>query len=63
LSFLLAFSVFLAGCVVEPGHEGYYGDDGGYYQEPREGYYDRDHHRYWHDHHWHRCDRDDPHCR
>ena len=29
--------------------------------ETREGYWDRDHHRYWHDHGWHDCD--DAHCR
>jgi hypothetical protein len=28
--------------------------------ETREGYWDRDHHRYWHDHGWHDCD--DAHC-
>jgi len=28
--------------------------------EPREGYYDRDHHRYYHEHTWHECgDRDE----
>jgi hypothetical protein len=39
----------LSGCVVEP----------------REGYYDRDHHRYYHEHRWRECgDRDwDDHCR
>ena len=60
LSGLLALSGLLGGCVVEP-HHGDHGR-GGYYGEPQEGYYDRDHHRYWHDHRWHRCDRDDPHC-
>ncbi len=33
---------------------------------PREGYYDRDHHRWWHEHAWRECgdrgDRDE-HCR
>lgn len=23
--------------------------------EPREGYYDRDHHRWYHEHAWHEC--------
>ena len=36
-SFLLALFSLVLGCVVEP----------------REGYYDRDHHRYYHDHTWH----------
>jgi hypothetical protein len=31
--------------------------------EPREGFYDRDHHRYYHDHHWHDCVEHDEHCR
>lgn len=33
--------------------------------EPHEGYYDRDHHRWYHEHEWRECgdhDRDD-HCR
>jgi len=32
---------------------------------PHEGYYDRPHHRWYHDHAWHDCgDRDrDDHCR
>ncbi|HUN76960.1 MAG TPA: hypothetical protein VMU40_20795 [Steroidobacteraceae bacterium] len=40
-------SMFLSGCVV------------GY----RDGYYDREHHRYWHDHAWVGCVDADPHCR
>jgi hypothetical protein len=31
--------------------------------EPREYYYDRDHHRYYHDHVWHECVEQDPYCR
>jgi hypothetical protein len=34
--------------------------------EPREGFYDRDHHRWYHEHAWRECgDRDhrDEHCR
>jgi hypothetical protein len=30
---------------------------------PREGYYDRDHHRYYHEHAWHDCGDHDDHCR
>ncbi|MGH8232727.1 MAG: hypothetical protein ACREPU_00815 [Rhodanobacteraceae bacterium] len=30
---------------------------------PREGYYDRAHHRYYHDHDWHHCVKQDIHCR
>jgi len=31
---------------------------------PREGYYDHDHHRYYHEHAWHECGGPDEHyCR
>jgi hypothetical protein len=44
---LLGLIGFVMGCIVEP----------------REGYYDHDHHRYYRDHTWHECrDRDD-YCR
>jgi hypothetical protein len=29
----------------------------------REGYYDRDHHRYYHERGWHECVEHDAHCR
>jgi hypothetical protein len=41
----------LSGCVVAT--------PGGY----REGYYDRDHHRYYHEREWHDCGEHDDHCR
>ena len=31
--------------------------------EPREGYYDNSHHRYYHEHTWHECVGGDPYCR
>jgi hypothetical protein len=31
--------------------------------EPRNGYYDRDHHRYYHEHVWIDCSEHDEHCR
>jgi hypothetical protein len=31
--------------------------------EPRNGYYDRDHHRYYHERSWHDCREHDEHCR
>ena len=31
--------------------------------EPREGYYDRPHHRYYHERGWHECGPDDHYCR
>ena len=43
----LIFVAFTSGCVVEP----------------HEGYYDRDHHRYWHENGWHDCGERDDHCR
>ena len=47
-SVLISLISVLAGCIIAPDHG------------PREGYYDRPHHRYYHDHGWHDChDRDD----
>jgi hypothetical protein len=46
-SFLLSFVAIAFGCVVA---------------EPREGYWDRDHHRYYHEHAWHECGDRDEHC-
>ena len=31
--------------------------------EPHEGYYDRDHHRWYHEHGWRDCGERDEHCR
>lgn len=30
--------------------------------EPREGYFDHDHHRWWHEHQWRDCGDHDEHC-
>jgi hypothetical protein len=30
--------------------------------EPNEGYYDRDHHRWYHEHQWRDCGEHDEHC-
>ena len=49
-SVLLELIVLTCGCIVVP-HEGYY-----------EGYYDRDHQRYYHDHAWRECAEHDEHC-
>ena len=47
---LLGLIMLTAGCVVAP--------------PPHEGYYDRDHHRYYHDHAWHDCgDHGEDYCR
>ena len=45
---LLGLAVLSAGCVVAA---------------PNEGYYDRDHHRYYHEHVWVTCVDNDNHCR
>jgi hypothetical protein len=43
---LLASTLLASGCVVEP----------------REGFYDRDHHRWYHEHGWRDCGEHDEHC-
>jgi hypothetical protein len=48
---LTAAAAMFSGCIIAP-HDGY-----------REGYYDRDNHRYYHDHGWHDCGDHDDHCR
>ncbi len=45
---LAALVAFASGCVVA---------------EPREGFYDHDHHRYYGGHGWHECGERDDHCR
>ncbi|HEY7930497.1 MAG TPA: hypothetical protein VID71_10805 [Steroidobacteraceae bacterium] len=45
---LYALTSVLAGCIVA---------------QPREGYYDRPHHRYYHEHTWVVCGPGDRHCR
>jgi hypothetical protein len=47
-SILLALAIFASGCIVA---------------EPREGYYDRDHGRYYHEHGWHDCGEHKDSCR
>ena len=49
----------LTGCVV---HDRETVHDGGYAKGYEEGYYDRDHHRYWHESAWHDCVEHDEHC-
>jgi len=46
ISVLLALMAFMSACVIAP----------------REGYYDRDHHRYYHQNAWHGCGQNDQHC-
>ncbi|HEV2701038.1 MAG TPA: hypothetical protein VGV09_05380 [Steroidobacteraceae bacterium] len=47
-SIFVGLAVLMAGCVVAT---------------PSEGYYDRGHHRYWHEHVWVACGDRDDHCR
>jgi hypothetical protein len=47
-SFMLGMFAMAAGCVVA---------------EPREGYWDHDHHRWYHEHAWVDCGPGDVHCR
>ena len=44
---MVTTSLLASGCVVEP----------------REGFYDRDHHRWWHEHAWRECGEGEEHCR
>lgn len=44
---LLGLSLLVSACVIEP----------------REGFYDRDHHRWYHEHGWRDCGDRDEHCR
>ncbi len=53
---MLAPAFMLSGCVVDREHT----VDREY--EPTEGYYDREHHRWYHEHAWVVCDDRDPHC-
>ena len=46
LFLLFGMSLLASGCVVEP----------------REGYYDREHHRWYHEHVWRDCVDRDAHC-
>lgn len=50
-SCLISLAILLASCVIAPREGGYH-----------EGYYDRPHHRYYHEHSWHECHEHDPYC-
>lgn len=51
--------VALSGCVV---HDREVVHDGGYAQGYKEGYYDHEHNRWWHEQAWHDCVANDIHC-
>jgi hypothetical protein len=52
----------LSGCVVHDREVVHPGPNGSYEQGYQEGYYDREHHRYWHEKAWHDCVENDIHC-
>jgi hypothetical protein len=52
---LLGAMMAVSGCVVHDGP--------GYNQGYKEGYWDREHNRYWHENGWHECGEGDAHCR
>jgi len=54
---LLALMTLTTACGRDTGprHEGH--------EEYREGYYDGEHQRWYHDHAWHDCAQNDEHCR
>jgi len=61
---LASLILCLSGCIVHD-REVVHHDrdhDGAYAQGYEEGYYDREHHRWWHDKAWRDCVEDDIHC-
>jgi hypothetical protein len=50
---VLPYLFMLNGCIVH---------DRTVVHEPTEGYYDREHHRWYHEHVWVECDARDRHC-
>lgn len=61
---LLGMMAMASGCVIAERGDGYrgHGDEYREHEGYREGYYDRDHHRYYHDHGWRECGERDEHC-
>ncbi len=53
---MLAPMLMVSGCVVDREHTV------DREHEPTEGYYDREHRRWYHEHAWVVCDDRDPHC-
>jgi hypothetical protein len=49
---MLTSTLLASGCVFERDREA----------EPREGYYDHEHHRWYHEHGWVVCDEREAHC-
>jgi hypothetical protein len=53
-SLLVTLITLTSGCIVER--------DRGDHEAYQEGYYDHEHHRWWHEHKWHECIEHDEHC-
>jgi hypothetical protein len=58
-SFLLGSLALSSGCVI---HEHERGGSAAREEAYREGYYDREHNRYYHEHSWHECMEHDAYC-
>jgi hypothetical protein len=58
---LVPLFLCLSGCFVHT-REVVHHDDTAYAEGYKEGYYDREHNRWWHDNAWHDCDVNDIHC-
>lgn len=58
LALMGTVATLASGCVIAERDGGSRHDD-----QYREGYYDRDNHRYYHEHQWRDCEERDEHCR
>ena len=59
---LVSLMLCLPGCVVHDREVVRDHDRSSYNQGYREGYYDREHHRWWHENAWRDCIENDIHC-
>jgi len=59
---LASLMLCLSGCVVHDREVVHDHDHAGYDQGYKEGYYDREHHRWWHENAWRDCEENDIHC-
>lgn len=58
-----SLTLILSGCVVKDREVVHHdASDASYQQGYQEGYYDREHHRWWHEHAWRDCEENDIHC-
>ena len=59
-TFLVGLVALSSGCVI---HEHDRSDAAAHEEGYREGYFDREHNRYYHENAWHDCVVNDPYCR